>query len=85
MFRNKTENIINVDVEQNKNIINQLKPRRFDYIAWKYPYQNYGLIVDEVEEIYPEMIKGETIDHDKLIIMLLVEVKRMQEILDKLV
>ncbi len=82
--RDKKENIVDVNTSQNETIIRNLKPRRFDYKAAHGEFQTYGMIVDEVEDICPDIIAknsegvAESIYYDRLPIMLLAEVKRLQ-------
>ena len=81
--RSKKENIIPVDVESNKTIIESLLPRRFDYIGCHGDYQSYGMIFDEIENIVPDLCCYNddgtplTIYYQHLPIMLLTEIQRM--------
>ena len=86
--RDKKENIVEIDALANKKAIMSLKPRRFDYKTCKGEYQQYGLIVDEVE--IPDLIaknaegNPETIYYNFLPIINLTEIQRLQKENDEL-
>ncbi len=88
--RDKKENIIDMDVIKNKEIIKSLKPRRFDYKSGKGEFQQYGLIVDEVQDICPDLIakdaqgQPETIYYNHIPMMLLTEIQRLQKEIEML-
>lgn len=88
--RDKKENIIDIDMIKNKEIIKALKPRRFDYKSGKGEYQQYGLIVDEVQDICPDLIakdaqgNPETVYYNHLPIMNLTEIQRLQKEIEML-
>jgi hypothetical protein len=81
--RDKKENIIAVDEVSNSAIVNALLPRRFDMIGHHGEYQSYGLIVDEVENVCPDLVAKKsdgtpvTVYYQHIPIMLLAEVKRL--------
>lgn len=88
-LRSKKENIVSIDRVSNANIIQNLIPRRFDFIGCHGEYQTYGLIVDEVEQICPDIIAKDdnneacSIYYRHLPIMLLAEIQRLNEILTR--
>ena len=88
--RDKKENIIAMDPIQNSDIIRKLQPRRFDYKSCKGEYQQYGLIVDEVESVCPDLIAKksdgtpETVYYNFLPMILLQEVQTLRKELDEL-
>jgi hypothetical protein len=86
-LRSKKENIIDLDENTNSLIINRLITRRFDFIDKKGKYQQYGMIVDEVIDICPDIIANnsegepETIMYQYIPIMILKEIQRMNSII----
>lgn len=82
--RDKKENIVDLNIIENSNIIRALKPRRFDYKTCHGEFKQFGLIVDEVEQICPDLIaknsdnQPETIYYNHIPIMNLTEIKRLQ-------
>jgi hypothetical protein len=84
-------NIEDLDYNATSNIISQLRPTKFNHINCDGEIQekkSLGLIAEEVEKIYPDMCIyqpnecGErellTVDYNRLIIMLLSEVKQLR-------
>lgn len=84
-LRSKKENITDISVNENSEIIKKLQPVKFDYIGHHNKHQQLGLIADDVEKICPELCayngkdELQTVHYDKLGIMLLAEVQRLQE------
>lgn len=87
-LRSKKENINAIDADKNAAIIKKLNPIRFDYIESKGRSQQFGLIAEEVAEVYQDICAYETasdgheelktVYYDRLTIMLLKEVQRLQ-------
>jgi hypothetical protein len=48
------ENIVDIDETINHDIITHLRPRKFNFIGD--PYTSYGMIVDEVQDICPDLL-----------------------------
>jgi hypothetical protein len=87
-LRHLKENIINVDVEENHQIVTNLSPKQFNFINDETKTPMYGLIVDEVEPIAPNLIVKNndvpvSIKYQELNILLLAEVQRLNTIIDK--
>jgi len=83
-LRSQKENIKEISAVENAAIISMLAPVRFDYIAGHGKHQQFGLIADDVEKICPDICAYDaddnlqTVHYDRLGIMLLKEVQRLQ-------
>lgn len=84
-IRSKKENIIEVDSDTNHTKLMALKPSRFDFIGCHGEYQTYGLIVDEVEPVAPELVAKDadntpvSIYYDRIMTMLIAEAQRQSQ------
>jgi hypothetical protein len=89
--REVKENIIDIDEETNKVIVNLLKPRRFDYKNCHGEYQQYGLIYDEVENVCPDLLAKNddgtplTIYYQHIPFLLLTEIQRLNKVINTLI
>lgn len=85
-LRDLKENIIDLDEEENKQIIESLIPHKFNFKGNN--VSHYGLIVDEVKcnELlaYDKNNKPYTVRYDQLNILLLKEIQRLNKLVDKL-
>jgi hypothetical protein len=86
-LRSQKENITAISAKENSEIIKKLNPVRFDYIGSRGRNQQFGLIAEEVADVCEdicayEMVDGKevlkTVYYDRLPIMLLREVQRLQ-------
>ncbi len=83
--RETKDNIVDVDMNINASIIQKLRPRNFNYKCDPYKSVFYGMIVDEVIDIMPELISynnegnPDGLLYHHLPIMLLVEVQRLHQ------
>jgi hypothetical protein len=83
-LRSLKENIEAIDAEENRNLINKLIPRTFNYKDNH--IQQYGFIVDEVPEVliaYDINNKPETIYYQHIPIILTKEIQRLGQLVDK--
>lgn len=83
-LRSAKENIKEISATENAAIISMLEPVRFDYIGNHGKHQQFGLIADDVEKICPDICaydsddKLHTVYYDRIPMMLLREVQRLQ-------
>jgi hypothetical protein len=79
----KLKTNINEINDKTKNIIFELNPVVFEYINDNNKKKHYGLIAQEVEKIYPELVSTEvgykTVNYNELIPIMLSKMKNMQE------
>ena len=86
-LRSVKENIKDIDVNTNRDMIKNLTPRTFNYIADKNKHQQYGFIV---EEVHPSLVhhdaKGnpQTIYYQHIPILLTKEIQRLGDLTDQL-
>lgn len=89
-LRSKKADITDMDEQYNANVINNLIPRSFYMIDDPTKTITNGLIVDEVEQIAPELIVNDingnpaTIHYDRLPMMLLKEIQRLNKEIEAL-
>lgn len=89
-LREKKDGIVDVDEDLNHEILSKLIPRRFYMKCDKTKRLTYGMIVDEVIDIHPDLIatdlegKPNTIIYSDISIMLLKEVQRCNKVIDRL-
>jgi hypothetical protein len=86
-LRSVKENIKDIDVNTNRDLIKNLIPRTFNYIADKNKHQQYGFIV---EEVHPSLVhhdaKGnpQTVYYQHIPILLTKEIQRLGDLTDQL-
>jgi hypothetical protein len=84
-LRSRKNTISSVNIANNSEIIDKLIPRRFFYNGQKEKYADYGLIVDEVIDICPDLIayninnEPETVKYHHIPIINLTEIKNLRE------
>ena len=89
--RELKENISLIDEEFNHNIIMGLRANRFSMKSDESHRLTYGLIVDEVQLVEPDLIScncegdAETVMYQHIPILLLAEIQRLNKIVDNLI
>ena len=84
---NLKDNIEDISIEQINNLFN-INPIHFSYKSDNTKHKHYGVLAQDIEKIFPELVKTtcdyKTVNYQELIPIMIAKMKAMQSELDEL-